>query len=85
MSDFFFQSIGYVSFLIPLTYIFTGINIFKKKEILLFINNTFIVVIYSLIGSIFLSYFYNDVYSLYINGNGGCIGNYLNEIYFHIL
>ena len=83
LSDFFFQSIGYVSFLIPLTYIFTGINIFKKKEILLFINNTFIVVIYSLIGSIFLSYFYNDVYSLYINGNGGFIGNYLNEIYFH--
>ncbi len=82
LSDFFFQSIGFISFLIPLTYIFTGINIFKKKEILLFINNTFVIVIYSLIGSIFLSYFYSDVYSLYINGNGGFIGNYLNEIYF---
>ena len=82
LSDFFFQSIGFISFLIPLTYIFTGINIFKKKEILLFINNTFVIVIYSLIGSIFLSYFYSDVYSLYMNGNGGFIGNYLNEIYF---
>ena len=31
-SDLFLQSIGLISYLIPLTFIFTGINIFKKKK-----------------------------------------------------
>ena len=31
-SDLFFQSIGLIAFLIPITFIFTGINIFKKKK-----------------------------------------------------
>ena len=31
ISDLFFQSIGLVAYLIPITYFFTGINIFKKK------------------------------------------------------
>ena len=41
ISDFFFQSIGLISYLIPVTYFFTGINIFKSKEIFLIIENTF--------------------------------------------
>ena len=32
ISDLFFQSIGLIAYLIPLTFIFTGINIFKKKK-----------------------------------------------------
>ena len=32
ISDLFFQSVGLISYLIPITYIFTGINIFKKKR-----------------------------------------------------
>ena len=32
LSDFFFQSIGLISFLIPLTFIFAGINIFFSKK-----------------------------------------------------
>ena len=35
VSDFLFQSLGLVSFLIPITYFFSGIRIFKKKEIFL--------------------------------------------------
>ena len=34
-SDLIFQSIGAIAYLIPITFIFTGFNIFKKKEILL--------------------------------------------------
>ena len=33
ISDFFLQSLGLISFLIPLTYLFSGIRIFRKKEI----------------------------------------------------
>ena len=32
VSDIILQSIGLVAFLIPVTFIFTGFNIFKKKE-----------------------------------------------------
>ena len=33
ISDLFFQSFGMIAYLIPITYICTGFNIFKKKEI----------------------------------------------------
>ena len=32
IADLFLQSIGFVSYLIPLTFIFTGINIFRSKN-----------------------------------------------------
>ena len=80
-SDIFFQSIGLIAFLIPITFIFTGINIFKKKEILFFIETLFFIIIYSLIGSIFFNYFYEETFTLYINGNGGFVGKYLNELF----
>jgi S-DNA-T family DNA segregation ATPase FtsK/SpoIIIE len=79
LSDLFFQSIGLIAYLVPITYFFTGINIFRKKEILLFITNTFFIIPYSLIGSIFFSFFYKNNFILHINGNGGFVGNYLNE------
>tara|TARA_B100000700_G_scaffold120993_1_gene135875 strand:+ start:1331 stop:3421 length:2091 start_codon:yes stop_codon:yes gene_type:complete len=79
ISDLFIQSFGFVAYLIPVTYIFTGVNIFKKKEIFLIIENTFYIVLYCLIGSLFFSFYYKDSLTFYINGNGGFIGNYLNE------
>ena len=79
ISDLFFQSVGLVAYLIPITFIFVGINIFKKKEIFLLIENIFFIVIYILIGSLFFSFYYNDPFPFYINGNGGFIGNYLNN------
>ena len=82
ISDLFLQSVGLITYLIPITYILTGINIFKKKEPFLFIENTFFIIIYSLIGSIFFNYFYTDVFGLHINGAGGFVGHYLNKIFF---
>jgi S-DNA-T family DNA segregation ATPase FtsK/SpoIIIE len=82
ISDLFLQSIGIISFLIPITYIITGINIFKKKEILLLIENSFYVVIYSIIGGIFFNFFYNESFELFINGNGGFVGSYFNQSLF---
>ena len=82
ISDLFFQSIGFIAYLIPITYIFTSINIFKKKEIFLLIENSFFIILYSLIGSLFFSFFYSEAFTLYINGNGGFVGNYLSSIFF---
>ena len=79
ISDLFIQSVGLIAYLIPITYIFTGFNIFKRKEIFILIENTFFIVLYILIGSLFFSFYYKEAYSLYINGNGGFIGNYLNQ------
>ncbi len=79
-ADLFFQSSGLIAFLIPFTLIFTGINIFKKKEIFLFAENTFFMILYILVGTFFFDFYYEKSFSLYINGNGGFIGNYLNKI-----
>ena len=82
ISDLFLQSIGIITYLIPITYLITGINIFKNKEILLLVENTFYVVIYSIIGGIFFNFFYNESFKLFINGNGGFVGSYFNQILF---
>ena len=81
ISDLFFQSVGLIAFLIPITLMITGINIFKKKEILLLMENLFYVILYLIVGSLFFSYFYKNTFYLYINGNGGFIGKYLNETF----
>jgi len=78
VSDLFFQSIGMIAYLIPVTYIFTGISIFRNKEMFLLIENSFFIILYSLIGSLFFSFYYNNTFVFYINGNGGFVGNYLN-------
>ena len=58
ISDLFLQSIGIISYLIPLTFLITGINIFKTKNLFLIIENTFFAVIYCVIGSLFFNSFY---------------------------
>ncbi len=80
-SDLFLQSFGLIAFLVPITFAITGINIFRKKEILLFLENLFFVIIYCIVGSLFFNYFYTDSFDLYINGNGGFIGKYLNDTF----
>ena len=85
LSDLFFQSIGLISYLVPITFIFTGISIFKKKELFLIIQNTFYITLYSLTGSLFFNYFYTNSFTLYINGNGGFIGSYLNKSFLNNL
>ena len=81
VSDLFFQSIGLISYLISFTLIITGINIFRIKEFFLIIENIFYSLIYSIFGTLFLAYFYNDAFTLYINGNGGFVGEYLSETF----
>ena len=85
VSDLFFQSVGLISYLISFTFIITGINIFKLKEFFLIIENTFFTVIYSIFGTLFLTQFYSKAFTLYINGNGGFVGNYLNQTFLNSL
>ncbi len=82
ISDIFFQSIGLISYLVSLTLIFTGINIIIRKDFFLIIENIFYSILYSIFGSLFFNHFYNTAFALFINGNGGFIGNYLNENFF---
>ena len=81
VSDIFLQSVGLISFLIPFTYIFTGIKIFRSKEIFVFLENTFYIILYLIIGTLFFnSFYYSDIFSIYyLNGNGGFVGNYLSN------
>ena len=81
VSDLFFQSIGLVSYLVPITLFFTGINIFKKKDIFLLIENIFFIILYSIFGSLFFAFFYGDVFSLFINGNGGFVGDFVSKTF----
>jgi len=85
ISDLFFQSIGLIAYLLSLTLIITGFNIFKEKEFFLIIENTFYGVLYSVFGALFLTYFYSEDFTLYINGNGGFVGNYLNQTFLNSL
>jgi S-DNA-T family DNA segregation ATPase FtsK/SpoIIIE len=78
-SDLFFQSFGVISYLIPLTLIFTGIKIFKLKQIFFSVENIFFGILYILFGSIFFNFFYNETFEFYINGNGGFVGEFLSN------
>ena len=81
-SDIFYQSIGLISILIPITIFFTGINVFIKKSFLKILENIFFVVIYSLLGSLFFSNFHDQSFWLTINGNNGFIGNLFEDSFF---
>jgi S-DNA-T family DNA segregation ATPase FtsK/SpoIIIE len=81
VSDLFFQSVGLIAYLVPFTLIFTGINILKTKDFFLFIENNFFTILYLIFGTLFFSYYYSDTYALYINGNSGFVGEYLNNTF----
>ena len=84
-SDLFFQSIGLISYLIPVSLIFTGVFISINKNIFLLFENIFFIILYSLVGSLFFNHFYQNAFTLYINGNGGFIGNYLDQNFIYHL
>ncbi len=81
ISDLFFQSIGIISYLLSTTLIITGINIFRNKVLFLIIENIFISIFYCISGALFFDFFYKDTFELYINGNGGFVGRYLNQTF----
>ena len=80
-SDLFFQSIGLTAYLISFTFILTGINIFRIKEFFLILENSFFSILYCVFGTLFLAHYYSKGFMLYINGNGGFVGNYLNQTF----
>jgi S-DNA-T family DNA segregation ATPase FtsK/SpoIIIE len=85
ISDLFFQSIGLIAYLLSFTFIITGFNIFKVKDFFLIIENTFFGILYSIFGTLFLTHFYSKDFTLYINGNGGFVGNYLDQSFLNTL
>ena len=81
-ADLFFQTFGLIALLIPFTLIFSGIDIVLNKKIFLIFESIFYSVLYSSFGSLFFSFFYtNSAFNLYINGNGGFIGKYLETTF----
>ena len=81
ISDLFFQSVGLMAYLVPFTLLITGINILKKKDFFLIIENNFFTILYLISGTLFFVHYYSDTYSLYINGTGGFVGQYLNTTF----
>ena len=81
ISDLLYQSFGLITFLIPLTFLFTGINIILTKKFLILIENTFFSILYVIFGCLFFSVFYIDSYWLVINGNNGFIGNLFDKTF----
>ena len=84
-ADLFFQTFGLIALLIPFTLIFSGINIVINKKIFLIFESIFYSVLYSSFGSLFFSFFYPTAFNLYINGNGGFIGKYLETTFLTFL
>ena len=74
-ADIFFQSLGLISILIPVSIFFTGLNVLIKKDLLIIIENIFFIVIYSLIGCLFFSAYHTETYWLVINGTNGFVGD----------
>ncbi len=85
VSDLFFQSIGLIAYLVSFTLIATGYNILRTKDFFLIIENIFYAILYIIFGSLFFSHYYSDAFTLYINGNGGFVGNYFNQTFLKFL
>ena len=96
-ADIFFQSFGLIALLIPFSLIISGLNIILNKRVFLILESNFYTILYSLLGSLFFSFFYSTAFKLHINGNGGFVGKYLettflnsiinlnSEIFYYIL
>ncbi len=81
LSDLLFQSFGLVSLLIPFTFFFTGLGIALSKKLLSIIENTFFIILYVLLASLFFSAFNENSYWLTINGNNGFLGNLFKDTF----
>ena len=81
ISDLFFQSIGLISILTSITLFITGSNIIKTKKLLLILQNLFYLILYSIVGSLFFTFYYPESFWLIINGNGGFVGKFLSDTF----
>jgi len=82
VADIFFQSVGLISFLVPISLFFTGVSIVINKNLIVIIENIFFIIIYILLATLFFSIFYKESYWLIINDNNGFVGNLLSETIF---
>ena len=78
ISDIFFQSIGLISLLIPFSLFFTGLSLTISKKLITLIENTFFIILYIILGTIFFSVFHGETYWLIMNGNSGFVGNLIS-------
>jgi S-DNA-T family DNA segregation ATPase FtsK/SpoIIIE len=81
VSDLLFQSVGLMAYLIPFTFLITGINILKTKDFFLIIENNFFTILYLISGTLFFTHYYSNTYSIFINGTSGFVGQYLNQTF----
>ena len=56
-ADILFQSIGLISLLIPISFIFISLSVIINKKILNIIESLFFIIIYTIIGTLFFSVF----------------------------
>ena len=81
ISDLFFQSLGLISILVCLSFFITGVHIVRKKNLTIILKNTFFIILYSTLASLFFSVYYPNSFWLVINGNGGFVGELLNKTF----
>ena len=81
ISDFLFQSFGLMSFLFSLTILANGFFAFKNKNISFVLESLFYTILYLILGSLFLSFYYENSFWLIVNGNGGFVGKYLTNTF----
>ncbi len=79
LSDFLFQSVGLIAYLIPFTLFFSGTNMLITKIQITVIDNLFYCILYIIFGSLFFSYFYDQSFFLIVNGNGGFVGLFIKN------
>ena len=83
ISDFLLQSFGIISFLLCFTIFFTGLLIFKYKNLKYILLNIFFAIIYILTGSTAISIHRDNSFWLIINGNGGFVGRGIKEFIYN--
>ena len=81
-SDIFYQSIGLISLLVPISFFFTSLSIIINKKILQIIESLFFIILYTITGTLFFTVFHRETFWLTINGNNGFIGNLFEESFF---
>ncbi len=74
-SDIFYQSIGLISLLLPISFFFISISVIINKQLLNIVEGLFFIILYSILGTLFFTVFHTETFWLTINGNNGFIGN----------
>ena len=79
ISDFFLQSLGLISILVVINFLYWGMKLISEKKITNFFAKIFFTLAYVFFGTIFLNLSRNDSYWLVDNGNGGFVGSIIKE------